>query len=216
MDAKTLIEGLAARAAELSASTEKNQTQENMILTAKTIQSLETKVGKDRAEKLYTDAGLDLSDPRERTRHRTLKAQLNILNKEYRAQSSPSGIQVRPLSEKSSVVAPPVVRACVPVSSSPPKATQLGRSTLLELIEQVFPLEAIGRCERMTVAALFKHVQKLVWQAGLKLPAPYTISDADMESRGVFRTDPKAAGVSRYLRAEEQAKIDYIFNSTNL
>jgi hypothetical protein len=154
-----------------------------------------------------------LSDSRERTRHRTLKAQLNILNKEFRARSS--GAAAGPVFAKDLPDAPLKGRTAVP-PLSPPKAARPDREVCLETILQVFPLEAIGRCEDMTPAKLWSHVQKLVWQAGLKLPTPFAISDAEMEAQGIWRPDPKAAGVSRYHRAEAQTKIDYIFNVTKL
>jgi hypothetical protein len=102
--------------------------------------------------------------------------------------------------------------AAAPVSSppAPPKAAHPDRETLLEIVESVFPLEALGHCERMTDTALLQHVQKLVWQAGLKMPAPCGTTDAEMESRGVWRTDPKAGGIARTMRADRQAKLDYI------
>ena len=202
MDAKTLIAGLAARAAELGASTETNKIMKfNRCREALArIHEMEKKLGLPPGGTIYRilDANRRVAE---------LETMLALTEKSSSGAASP-------VFTKNFPDAPPIARTAAP-ASLPPKATP-DRENLLEIIEQVFPLEAIGRCEGMTTGKLLNHVQKLVWQAGLKLPAPYAISDADMESRGVFRTDPKAAGVSRYLRAEAQSKIDQLFNTTNL
>ena len=180
MNAKTLIDGLAARAAELGASTE-NKT-------------MKTKM------KFY--------------RIKDANAHIDELEKKL-AQKSSSGAAADSVFTKNLPDAPISGRTAVP-ASSPLKAARPDREMMLEIIQQIFPLEAVGRCEDMPPAKLWSHVQKLVWQAGLKLPAPFAISDSEMEAKGIWRPDPKAAGVSRYHRAEAQSKIDYIFNVTKL
>jgi len=190
----------------------------NMI-TIGMIQSLEKQVGgSDRAASLYQAAGLDLSDPAERRRHRTMKKMAQILNAELRSSGA--------IASEKSLSAPPVAApAAAPIAVPPPphgtaartaSPATPNRETLLEIVESVFPLEAVGHCERMNDTALLQHVQKLAYQAGLKMPAPYGASDAKMESRGIFRTDPKAGGIARTMRADRQEKLDYILNITKL
>ena len=199
MNAKTLIEGLAARAAELGASTETNKIMKfNRCREALArIHEMEKKLGLPPGGTIYRilDANRRVAE---------LETMLALTEKS----SSSSGAAVNRVFAKNLPDASSVAAHAAPVSSS--------RSMLLEIVEQVFPLESVTRCEGMTVAKLWSHVQKLVWQAGLKLPAPFAISDAEMEAKGIWRTDPKAAGVSRYLRAEAQAKIDQLFNVTKL
>ena len=184
----------------------------NMMITVKTIQSLETKVGKDRAEKLYADAGLDLSDPRERTRHRTLKAQLAILNKEFRSQSS-SGAAASPVFTKNLPDAPPIVRTAAPASSpsAPPKAAHPDRSLMLEAVESVFPLESIAALERKTVANLWLHLEKLCFQSHCRIAG----MRPDAELAEVYFRSEKPTGIARTMRADRQQKLDELFK-TNL
>ena len=180
----------------------------NMMISISAIQSLEKKVGKDRAEKLYADANLDLSDHRERTRHRTLKAQLAILNKELRAQ--PAGVSVRSVLEKFPT-SPPVERAVTPVSSSPPKATHPDRSLMLEAVEQAFPLESIAALERKTVANLWVHLERLCFQSHCRIAG----MRPDAELAEVYFRSEKPTGIARTMRADKQERLDELFK-TNL
>jgi hypothetical protein len=206
MDAKTLIEGLAARAAELGASTEKNQTQENMMITARSVQSLESKVGKARAEKLYADANLDLSDPNERRRHRTLKTMAGILNKEFRKQSS-SGASASLVFTKNFPDASPVAAHAAP-ASSPPKATHLSKEMVLEAILQISDIEGIEKFERMSDAKCWNSLEKLAFQNHVRVPG----MRPDSELAEIYFRSEKPTGYARTMRADKQERLDELFN----
>jgi hypothetical protein len=185
--------------------TGKNQTQENMI-TVKMVRHLENQVGKDRAEKLYADAGLDLSDPHERNRHRTLKTMVGILNKEWREQSS-SGAAADSVFAKNLPDAPISGRTAVP-ASSPLKAARPSREVCLEAIQQISELESLEKFERMTDKQVWNSLEKLCFQNHVRIPA----MRPDTELAETHWRTEKPTGIARTMRADRQQKLNSLFN----